>query len=304
MFRALHLSDVHVHEGLTEASIGAFLNKRILGATNLALRRARHFRHASAKLAALASFAAERRVDLVVSTGDHTALGTEPELLAARRAFEPLRGAARLGVWAIPGNHDLYLSDALRDGRYERVFGDLGTTDCPEHATDGSWPLVRLPDERVALVAVNSARPNPEPWRSSGRIPDTQIRALRAVLADPRLKDRFVIVATHYAPRRPDGSPDSRWHGLENADELLDACGAIRWGAWIHGHVHWRYFLPRSGGRIASFGAGSTTCEGRGGYWLYEVDAARVRASPGRIETVENGYRCQLDEGAAIEMTR
>ena len=52
---------------------------------------------------------------------------------------------------------------------------------------DGVWPLVRLIGDSVAVVCVNSARPNPQPWRSSGRIPDTQIKALRDVLRDPRL---------------------------------------------------------------------------------------------------------------------
>lgn len=304
MFRALHLSDIHVHEGLAEAAPAGFLNKRLLGAANLALRRARHFRDARAKLAALATFAAERCVDLVVSTGDHTALGTEPELTAARRALEPLRAAARLGAIAIPGNHDVYLPDAVIDDRFARTFHDLIATDRPDLSTDGAWPLVRLPAAGVAFVAVNSARPNPEPWRSSGRIPDVQLDGLRTVLKDDALRGRFVFVLTHYAPRRPDDTPDTRWHGLENADALLHTCRSIEWGALIHGHIHWRYSLPRVGSRIPMFGAGSTTCEGREGYWLYEVEPERVRAFPGRIERSATGFRCSLNEAAVVELSR
>lgn len=33
---------------------------------------------------------------------------------------------------------------------------------------DGPWPLLRLIGENLAVVGVNSARPNPLPWRSSG----------------------------------------------------------------------------------------------------------------------------------------
>lgn len=260
--------------------LAGFLGKRLIGGANLVLRRHRHFAVAREKLAQLARFADEQRVDVVVCTGDYTALGTWPELTAARAAIGPL-AAGRRGFVTVPGNHDVYLPDAAADGRFEKVFGDLLGTDWPEHATPDGWPRVRLYDDCLAVVSVDSARPNPQPWRSSGRIPELQLRALRAVLADARLDGRTVLIATHYAPRRPDGSPDRWSHGLENADELLAICTARPRTAILHGHIHWCFHLP---GPPRLFGAGSTTHEGREGLWLFDVE-------PGRCTATAGGYR-------------
>ena len=186
MLRVLHISDVHVDVPLWRMPFRGFVGKRLIGGANLVLRRHRHFADATQKLARLARFADEQRVDVVVCTGDYTALGTWPELQAARAAIEPLV-MGRRGFVTVPGNHDLYVPDTTADARFERCFGDLLGTDWPEQAGSDGWPRVRLYDDCLAVVSVNSARPNPQPWRSSGRIPDEQLRALRGVLADPRL---------------------------------------------------------------------------------------------------------------------
>ncbi|HEY2732355.1 MAG TPA: metallophosphoesterase, partial [Polyangiales bacterium] len=225
--RILHLSDVHVSVPLIAMPWREMFNKRLLGAANLVLRRGKHYAQAREKLAVLADLARERAVDLVICTGDYTALGTEPELVAARAAIDRLTDRP-LGYVTVPGNHDVYMPDALRDHRFERHFGDLLESDLPEARVDGAYPIVRLLGDEVAVLAVNSARPNPEPWRSSGAIPDAQLRALRTLIDDPRIAPRFVFVMTHYAPRRADGMPDRASHGLDNADAFLAACSRIR----------------------------------------------------------------------------
>lgn len=283
MLRVLHVSDVHVDVPLWRMPLAELLGKRLIGGANLLLRRHRHFAVAREKLAQLARFADEQRVDVVICTGDYTALGTWPELVAARAAIAPLV-AGRRGFVTVPGNHDVYVPDAIADGRFERTFGDLLGTDWPEHATPDGWPRVRLYDDCLAVVSIDSVRPNPQPWRSSGRIPDLQLRALQRVLGDARLDGRTVLIATHYAPRRPDGSPDRFSHGLENADELLAVCAA-RPSAVLHGHIHWRFHLP---GTPHLFGAGSTTHEGREGLWLFEVETGQCRARPGAYR--DGGY--------------
>ena len=173
--RCLHFSDVHVNVPWHELPLGEMFNKRLVGGANLLLRRKRLFRAAREKLAVLARFAEAQAVDLAICTGDYTALGTWPELEAARRAVEALRRPR--GFITVPGNHDLYLPDTLLDRRFERVFGDLLGTDWPEYAV-GDFPAVRLFDDRLAVVTINSARPNPQIRRSSGRIADNQLAAL------------------------------------------------------------------------------------------------------------------------------
>lgn len=279
--RVLHLSDVHVTIPLGQLPWRQMLNKRFIGAANLALRRGRHFAQAREKLASLATFCAEQQVDLVIATGDYTALGTDPELAAARSAIECLTHQPR-GFVTVPGNHDVYLHDDVRERRFERHFGDLMHSDLPERCVDGPWPLVRLYDEPLAVIAVNSARPNPEPWRSSGAIPQAQLSALAELCREPRFQDRFVFVITHYAPRRADASFDTPAHGLENADAFLDACRGLRRGAILHGHIHRRFQLTLPALPLRIFGAGSTTCDGREGLWLFDIDGERSSAQPGR----------------------
>lgn len=284
MIRVLHFSDVHIEDGFEGVSRASFLNKRIVGYGNLMLRRRTHFKDARAKLAALAEFMREQAVDLALCTGDYTALGTDPELALARETIGPFT-TAPLGLVTVPGNHDIYV-DA--DGAFERHFGDVLRTDWPEHAVDGVWPQVRLFGEELAVIALNSARPNPQVFRSSGRIPDAQLEALRRVVADERLAGRFVFVATHYAPRLADGSPDRPSHGLENADELLAALAGLRRGAITHGHVHRCFHVRVPECPVPLFGAGSATQQGREGLWLFEIDAHQARAYQGRF--ADGGY--------------
>ncbi len=269
--RVLHLSDVHVDVPFASMPPGGWLSpKRIVGGANLALRRRSHFRGAREKLGLLEQFRSEMNVDLVICTGDYTALGTEPELHAAFDAIQPLTRAPA-GFVTVPGNHDVYVADSV--GRFERIFSDL--------LDPGPWPRVRIASDTVAVVSLNSARPNPQPWRSSGRIPDEQLEALPAIFDS--LGDRFVFVITHYAPRLADGLPDRFSHGLTNADALLTACANLR-GAILHGHVHRRYRVRLPDVRPELFCAGSTTQRGSEGFWLFDVQGGELSARPGGFE--------------------
>ena len=295
MLRVLHFSDVHVDVPLSAMPLRDLLvPKRMLGAANLELRRRSHFKDARAKLAELARFAEREAVDVAICTGDYTALGTEPELLAARQAIDAV-AKRRLGFVTVPGNHDLYVNDSVDERRFERAFGDLLKSDLPEHAVDGPFPIVRFFGDDLVVVAINSARPNPQLWRSSGRVPELQLEALARVLDDPRVASRFVLMITHYAPRRADGTPDKKLHGLENADALLELLARVQRGAMLHGHIHRRYHVLGPSGQHL-FGAGSTTQDHREGLWLFELDRDGSTAIPGTW----NGTSYVLERDASI----
>ena len=296
--RILHFSDIHLPARLLSIPFKDWMGKRMLGGANLILGRARKFAGGHEKLVALDRFRRELDVDLVICTGDYTSLGTRAELRNARKAVEPLMQAP-LGYMNLPGNHDIYLFDVLRQKRWEESFGDTLHSDLPHYVVDqGPWPFVRLVGDDVAVVGVNSARPNPQPWRSSGKIPQQQLRALEKLLADRVFLDRFVFVLTHYAPRVEGGVPDSRLHGLVNADDFLAVCTDLSRGAILCGHVHRRYMVRVEGVKPPIFCAGSATKAGYEGLWLFDFVGGRVCATPGVWR--DGGYA--LDPSAAVEV--
>lgn len=278
--RLLHFSDPHFGLGVRRVPFRDWPGKRLVGGFNLIRGRGKKFRHAPSRIASLALFAERQGADAAVCTGDLSALGTDAELEVAREAVAPFF-RARLGFVCLPGNHDLYTAAVLRERRFERRFADALTTDLPELRVEGPWPLVRLFGTSTAVVAVNSARPNPIPWRSSGRIPEVQMAGLEAALAHEAVRDRFVLVATHYAPRRADGSPDTHLHGLRNADELLRAAASVERGALLCGHIHRAFRVrPEIGPEIVC--GGSATMEGHEGAWWIEVSPERAAIRPVR----------------------
>jgi 3',5'-cyclic AMP phosphodiesterase CpdA len=290
--RVLHFSDVHLDLDFSAIPPMQWLGKRIIGGLNLYFFRRHAFAGVAGKIDQLCAFRREQGIDLVISTGDFTLLGTEPEYIAVRRAVAPMYDAPR-GFIAVPGNHDQYVHDTLSGRRFERHFGDAATTDRADLLVDGLWPAVRLIGADIAVISVNSARPNPLPWKSSGRIPQGQLDGLRRALRDSSVASRFVFIITHYTPKLANGE-DDRWnHGLVNASEFLEICAPVERGAILCGHVHhcFRVKVPGVGPEI--FCAGSATINERAGFWVFDVDGERFTARRG--ERVSGRYRLPCD---------
>ncbi|MEM9071295.1 MAG: metallophosphoesterase [Myxococcota bacterium] len=289
--RLLHFSDVHVPSPIRGVPLRAIANRRLAGLLNYRLRRRKRYLDAPRKLQELAETIHDLRVDVALCTGDYTIVGLEPELAFARRCVQPIVDAAPEFV-TIFGNHDVYMPDSL--GVFEKHFGEFLKTDRPDLAVDGVWPLVRFLGDHVAVVGINSARPKPDVVRSTGRVPEAQLAALPAVL--DACEGRFVFLLTHYAPRLGDGRPDKRNHGLENADELLQATGKVR-GALLFGHVHHQYDVSVPETAMHLFNSGSTTMKGHEGFWLYEV-GDEVVATPG---VYRDGRYVLLDRQVVVQ---
>ena len=290
--RILHFSDVHLDFDFSAIPRMQWLGKRIIGGLNLYFFRRHAFTNVAVKIDELCAFRRDHAIDLAISTGDFTLLGTESEYVAVRRAVAPMYKAPQ-GFIAVPGNHDQYVHDTLSGRRFERHFGDAATTDRADLLVDDMWPAVRLIGMDIAVVSVNSARPNPLPWKSSGRIPQRQLDGLRRVLSDPAITSRFVFIITHYTPKLADGE-DDRWnHGLVNADEFLAICAPVERGAILCGHVHhcFRVKVPGVGPEI--FCAGSATINEHAGFWVFDVDDEHFTARRG--ERVHGRYRLTGD---------
>lgn len=279
--RILHFSDVHVDTPLSAVPARDWLGKRLVGGLNHILRRRARFARSREKLAALAAFAEAESVDHAICTGDYTMLGTDVELDAALEAVGPLTGRPA-GFSTIAGNHDVYVPDTVAEGRFEKRFAKWLGDDLPEVTADSGGLRVQLVGAggEVAIVAVTSTRPNPIPWRSSGRVPEAQLAALGRVLSHPAVAERFALVITHYAPRLWNGRPDSALHGLENANALLAVLGSRPRTALLFGHVHRRYAVHVPDVSPMLIGAGSATDEGREGAWLLELERTGGTATP------------------------
>ncbi len=269
--RILHFSDIHVGSLLRHIHWKKWFSKRAIGAINLMRGRSKYFDEVEEKMAALAAFEKANAIDIVVNTGDYTALGLESELELARALVAPMMSPPQRYL-TVPGNHDIYVHEANSHYRFSEQFCSVLQNDLPEYCAGGHFPLVRLVGEHLAVIALNSAKPNPWPWRSDGHIPTVQLRSFEKLLDDPRLDGRFLCVITHYAPRLANGKPDKRLHGLHNADEFLRICSRIDKGMILFGHIHHTYRVDIPEVSIPLFCAGSATMEGREGAWLFEVD--------------------------------
>jgi 3',5'-cyclic AMP phosphodiesterase CpdA len=275
--RVLHFSDIHVGALVRHMHWKKWFSKRGIGAINLLRGRASYFDEVEEKMAALARFKEEMGIDVVINTGDYTALGLEHELRIARELVDPMMHPPQRYI-TVPGNHDIYVHEGNSHYRFAEQFCSVLQNDLPEYCAGGHYPLVRLIGNDIAVVALNSSKPNPYPWRSDGHIPAAQLASFERLLQDDRIKGRFLFVVTHYAPRLADGQPDKRLHGLHNADDFLRSCSVIEQGAILFGHIHRTYRVDIPETKIPLYCAGSATMEGHEGAWVYEVEGDEMRA--------------------------
>jgi hypothetical protein len=113
------------------------------------------------------------------------------------------------------------------------------------------------------------------PGIAYGRIGEAQLDGLEAIVKDPRLAGRALLVVVHHAPLTLRGRADSYLHGLRDAPALFKLLPGPRY-AVLHGHIHHRYHHPATAERPHIFSAGSSTQRGREGYWLIEVKEGLV----------------------------
>jgi len=275
--RILHFSDIHVGALVRHMQWKKWFSKRAIGAINLLRGRASYFDEVEEKMAAMVRFKEENAVDIVINTGDYTALGLEHELRVARELVDPMMYPPQ-SYLTVPGNHDIYVHEGNSHYRFSEQFCSVLQNDLPEYCRGGHYPLVRLVGDNIAVIALNSSKPNPYPWRSDGHIPTIQLESFDQLLQDERVKGRFIFVMTHYAPRLANGKPDKKLHGLHNADDFLRSCSVIEKGAILFGHIHRTYRVDIPEVSIPLYCAGSATMEGYEGAWVYEVEGRKLSA--------------------------
>lgn len=273
--RFLHCSDVHITEDYFALPLHRLGWRRLLGLVELTVGgRAKRYARAHQVLSTITREARVHGVDHVILSGDLTAYALDSEFEGARRALCPV-GEDPRRCTIVPGNHDVFTPGSIRVDRFARHFGRLLHSDLPEYRREGAYPFVRLVGDEAAVVGLLSTRRAPLPGFPYGLLGEAQLDGLAALLKDPRLDGRAVLVTVHHAPLNRQGRPDRWHHGLRDADALLRLLPGPRF-AVLHGHIHERYHHPATADRPHLFGAGSSTEAGHEGYWLIEVARGQV----------------------------
>jgi 3',5'-cyclic AMP phosphodiesterase CpdA len=249
--------------------------KRALGYVNW--MRNRRDAYSAAVLERLVADLHAQRPDHVAFTGDLVNIGLPQEHRNALGWLDRLGSPDAVTV--IPGNHDIYAHTGSRTPL--RLWAAYMQANAAGQAyTEAAFPFVRV-FGKVALVAVNSARPTP-PAMAWGRVGRGQLGRLRTVLARLGSQGLFRLVLVHHPPL-PGQAGFAR--GLRDAPALqavLEASGAE---LVIHGHNH-RNMLAWGHcdrGRILVVGAPSASLNRRHGreplarYNLYRIECAAPR---------------------------
>ena len=318
--RIAHFSDLHVL-ALEGVGFARYMNKRLTGAVNLALRRApldelsgawraaaervpKRLRkkdfHRTEYVRTVAREVARSRIDHVVITGDVTNLALEPEFLAARTILE---GELHLGpseVSLVPGTHDLYTRGALRDKRFTQYFAEYTHSDLDVGVDVGAghFPYVKLRGP-VAVIGLCSAVPKPA-FIASGELGRGQLDALSRALEHDEVKKRTPVVLVHHPPVGPRSAIDMLTKGLRDGAELRERLQPVRRGLVLHGHLHKRIqsALPTAAGEMLVVGATSASLHHEhaarmSGFNVYELadDGALVSIEAHVLDPTESVFR-------------
>lgn len=260
--RIAHLTDVHF---LRPPPFSALFGKRALGGLNLLLGRARYF-DADTTVPRIVSDVLASGPDLVVFTGDLSALSQDAEWIAARAALEPLLAAVPTVI--LPGNHDRYTFDAMASRAMERHFGPWmlgGRWDTAARRwvdpTTGDLRFgaatFRLGD--VDVVSIDASRPS---LRAVGQLPTPVLDAAGAALSACKESGRVAVLAMHY-PVFDEGEGLYRRGG-----HCIDGVAAVadriqRWAPalLLHGHRHhcWRRDVRTASGTTVVLNCGSSS---------------------------------------------
>lgn len=265
--RFVHLSDIHLLD-LAGVRPWHYLNKRITGRVNLALRRGRlHdgslFDHA---IETGKSLGMER----VVVTGDLTNLSLPSEFEHVRARLD----AIGVPVTVIPGNHDAYVTQVVRDSLFSRYFEAFMSGD----RNGGDFPFVQR-FEGVALVGVSTAIVS-LPLFATGTVGNDQLARLDAVLAQLADEGLARVVLIHHPPVLGVSRPR---HDLTDIPAFAKVIARRGAELILHGHEHrtLETSLPGPVGDVPVHGIASTTSLSRqpgrqAAFSLYQVDSQRI----------------------------
>lgn len=237
----------------------------------------------------------EAGADAVVITGDITDDGVGYEIVEA--AFRRWKDKGRL--FAIPGNHDLYLfplrgtnrpkpTHASKREAWKAFAERIGLS---LHESGAWWR--RIPESDVVLVGLDScARPQRRFYRHNGGIGPEQLAWLRELGKNPEFQSarhKLALLHHHVVPL-PLGvgkkAPSEVGMRLDDARSAAEAFDEVGITAVLHGHRHVSEQRQPAGSNFTILASPSLTLGCRSGddpsFWRIEL-AERMHASRVRI---------------------
>ena len=279
-------------------------------------------RNSNVRLLRAAAAIEEANPDVVVITGDLTDDGAGFELVEA--AFARWRDKGRL--FAIPGNHDLYLFPMRGSSRPRpthaskraawRAFAErLGLE---LHPAGGWWKA--LPEASTVFVGLDScARPQRRFFRHNGGVGKEQLEWLREIGKTPEFtqaRHRIALLHHHVVPlphgvgKRAPSEIGMRLDDARSAAEVFDEVGIT---AVMHGHRHVSEQRQPAGSNFTILASPSLTLGCRSGddpsFWRVELDermhASRVRVPVEAMEQDDDPSAAAIETLAfnALEIT-
>lgn len=279
--RFLHCSDLHLRY-LQGTRLRELCNKRVTGALNLVLRRAKS--HRDDRWPALVQAAQDLEVDAIFVSGDLINLGMKREFEACAAQL----ASCGCDFFVVPGNHDIYLSQGEPQAEFETTFSRyLGAPLRAGHA----FPY-RVDFGELCLFGLNSSIGRP--WfLADGQIGEMQLDIFEEGLQKARAEEKTCIVMLHHPVTEEASRPRRDLADREALAQVLQRHGAE---LVLHGHEHRQLVgsLARPhGAPIAVHGVASATATSEkpdemAGFTLYEIADGGLRYQRFRCETPTN----------------
>lgn len=267
--RFLHTSDIHLLD-LSGVSPWRYLNKRITGRMNLALKRGRS--HDPKLFQRMLDMVPPLRVDRVVVTGDLTNLALESEFDLVQRTLR----AAPVPATVIPGNHDTYTRGSVRAGRFESYLSEFMEG---ERVGRAAYPFLQRHGS-LALIGVSTAIAS-LPLFAVGEVGGDQLARLGKLLAIAKAEGLRRVVLIHHPV--VDGVSGAR-HDLVDRSAFARVIAEHGAELVLHGHEHYVVdtTLPGPDGPVPIHGISSgtsvSTTPGREAcFSVYDATADTIR---------------------------
>ena len=260
-----HISDLHILS-LNGTKFYHFLNKRIIGGTNLILNRKKEYEIKFVDK--LIEDINKQNLDLLVITGDITNLALKSEFKEAVRLLNKIN-LPNDKIMIVPGNHDNYIKSSYKNNLFEKYMSAWIKNDI--NLSNDTWPIFKITNE-IIITGFSSSVPSCL-LCSAGKISKKQLEIFDEVLKNNQNKFKIVLLH-HHLPKL--SKRKKYMDGLRNRNEFLKHLKKNKIDMVLHGHKHKnsRYDIEFENYKIKVYEAGASARLSKkhpGNWSIYEI---------------------------------